>query len=186
MPKAFLQIALAVVLALLAGYYWQPGGSLDADPDTVKRQMALAKTYVYDARSWEYDEDGALEQILEANRMEYFARRKVYELTEPRFYSHDGNDRTWSATAELGRFRHNKNLLLLRRNVVLSNDETGGRLTTRAMTLNVKQKTARSRTPVKVTEGQNVIRADGMVADLSGKRIEMAPNVESTYVPAQP
>jgi lipopolysaccharide export system protein LptC len=186
MPKALLQVLLAIALVLLASYYWQPGGSLDADPDTVKRQMSLAKTYLYEARSWEYAEDGALKEILEASRMEYFGRRHLSELRDPRFYSHDGHDRTWSATAEKGRFKHRQDLLLLNRNVVLSNDQTGGRLTTRHMSVNVKTKIATSSTPVTVIQGENVITADGMVADLKRERIEMAPNVESTYVQAQP
>lgn len=185
MQKAVLQVFLAIALVLLASYYWNPGGSLDADPDTVARRQALAQTYLEEPRSWRYDEDGALTEVLEANRAEYYDRRKVSELTEPRFYSHDGNDRTWSATANRGRFRHRPGILQLRDDVVLSNDQTGGTLKTMAMTLDTENNTAWSRVPVTVTQGQNRIRADGMEADLNLERIEMKPNVESTYVQPQ-
>ncbi|MBN7795345.1 LPS export ABC transporter periplasmic protein LptC [Parahaliea mediterranea] len=182
MQKTAVQVFVAITLVLLASYYWSPGGSPDADPATVARRQALAQTYLYDTRSWEYDEDGALTEALEASRAEYYARRKVSELTQPRFYSHDGNDRTWSASADRGIYRHRAEVLQLRSSVNLSNDQTGGVLNTQAMTLNLKNNTATSKVPVTITQGPNTIRADGMEADLNLERIVMKPNVESTYV----
>lgn len=181
MQKVALQVFLAIALVLLAGYYWSPGGNPDADPETVKRQMALPKTYLQDTRSWEYNEEGVLTEIMEASQAEFFAGRDESELTQPRFYSHDGNDRTWSASAERGQFRHRPGVLLLRRNVVLSNDQTGGKLVTQAMSLNTNRKIAKSQVPVTVTQGQSSMRADGMLADLNKEQITMRPNVETTY-----
>lgn len=186
MQKTVLQLLLAIAALLAAGLYWTPGADPSADPAVMKRQMALAQTYLEETRSWEYSDSGELSQILEAQRAEFFKRRNVSELEQPRFYSHDGNDRSWSASAEWGRYRHAAGILNLQDSVVLHNDQTGGTLESAAMTLNVKNNTARSKVPVTITQGDSNIRADGMVADLNRERIVMSPNVESIYVQAQP
>jgi len=186
MQKPLLPVFVAIMLVLLASYYWRPGGNPDADPDMIKRQMALAQTYVENTRSWEYNEQGVLSEVLEASRMEYFKQRDASELEQPRFYSHDGNDRTWSASADRGLYRHSAGRLRLNHNVVLNNDQTNGKLESAAMTINVKNNTATSRVPVTITQNDSSMRADGMVADLNRERIVMTKNVESTYVPARP
>lgn len=186
MQRTALPIFLVLSLALFASFYWRPGGDPDADPDTVRRQMTLPRTYLEEVRSWQYDVDGDLKEVMEADRAEYFARRDASELQQPRFYSHDGNDRTWSASAERGTLRHRPGIVKLRRNVRLVNDQTGGTLATQAMTLNTRENTARSLVPVTITQNGSILRADGMTADLNSERIVMSPNVESTYVQPQP
>jgi LPS export ABC transporter protein LptC len=79
--------------------------------------------------------------------------------------------------------RHGPQTLFLRRDVQLVNDQTGARLETRAMTLNLRRKTAVSRVPVTISQGENQTRANGMVADLNLEQIRLQPNVESIYVP---
>ncbi|TXS96359.1 LPS export ABC transporter periplasmic protein LptC [Parahaliea maris] len=186
MQRAALSIFLTIGLVLLASFYWQPGGNPDADPETVKRRMALPQTYLEQVRAWQYDADGVLKEVLEADRADYYARRDTSELQQPRFYSHDGNDRSWTATAELGTLRHSPGILQLRRKVLLTNDQTGGTLSTQAMTLNTRKNTARSQVPVTITQNGSILRADGMTANLNSERIVMSPNVESTYVQPQP
>ncbi|WP_116368569.1 LPS export ABC transporter periplasmic protein LptC [Parahaliea mediterranea] len=186
MQRTVLPIALAFCLVLLTSLYWNPGGDPGADPAIAQRQMALPRTYVENVRSWQYTEDGMLKEVLEADRADYFAGKDSSELQQPRFYSHDGNDRTWSATADEGTFRHRPGVLQLRSTVRLVNDQTGGTLATQAMTLNTRKNTAVSRVPVTITQNESILRADGMTADLNTERIVMSPNVETTYVQARP
>jgi LPS export ABC transporter protein LptC len=107
-------------------------------------------------------------------------------LEQPRYYSHHGDDRTWSAQATRGRYIHNEQLLILRDGVNLTNDQTGGRLTSESITLNLVKKTAASLVPVLITQGPHQTRADGMLAHLDLEQIRLFNNVESTYVQPQP
>jgi LPS export ABC transporter protein LptC len=120
---------------------------------------------------------------MEAARIEHFSREDVSDLEQPSFYSHDGNNRTWSASAERGRLKHRTSVLILRRDVVLSNDQSGGTLRAEAMTLDLRLRTARSKVPVTAQLGSDVLRADGMFADLANETILLQPNVEGIYVP---
>lgn len=183
MPRISLQILLGISIALATFYFWQPADLRTPDAETAERRTALPKTYLHNIRSWHYDDTGQLAEIMEAVEARDFPDTRETLLTQPRVYSHDGNDRTWSASAEEGRMRHGPQTLLLRREVKLVNDQTGARLETRAMTLNLRHKTAVSRVPVTISQGENLTRANGMVADLNLEQIRLQPDVESIYAP---
>lgn len=174
---------LAVVLASLAVWYWTLVGDGAGERSPLPGDAELVQTYLVNTRSMAYAEDGALAEVMEAARIEHFGREDVSELRQPRFYSHDGNDRTWSARADRGTLKHHNSVLILRRNVVLSNDQSGATLQTRAMALNLRLRTARSQVPVTAQLDGNILRADGMFADLANETILLQPNVEGTYVP---
>lgn len=186
MPRPFLQLLLALALGLAASYYWEPKAGKAPDPETTARQKSLPKNYLENTRTWSYDEHGQLSEILEAASAEHFPQRNESLLEQPRYYSHHGDDRTWSAQATRGRYVHNRELLILRDGVDLTNDQTGGRLTSESMTLNLVKKTARSQVPVLITQGPHQTRADGMLAHLDREQIRLLKNVESTYVQPQP
>jgi len=186
MPRISLQLLFALALVLAASYYWEPGRNQEADPETTARRAQLPQTYLYVARSWDYSEEGHLANILEASRAEYFTHNNQTLLQTPRFYAHNGDDKTWSALAARGRFRNDLGKLLLEENVSLLHDQTGAHLETSQMLINVKKKIATSLKPVTITQGLNRTVANGMKADLDREQILLAPNVESTYVQAQP
>jgi len=186
MPRPFLQLLLALALGLAASYYWEPKVGKTPDPETTARQQSLPKNYLENTRSWSYNEQGQLSEILEAASAKHFPQRNESLLEQPRYYSHHGDDRTWSAQATRGRYIHTKQLLILRGGVDLTNDQTGGRLTSKSMTLNLVKKTANSLVPVLLTQGPHRTRADGMLAHLDLEQIRLFNNVESTYVQPQP
>lgn len=174
---------LAAVLVGVVAWYLgiTGGGPLERRP--VAQQADIVQTYLLDSRSLTYAEDGNLAHVMEAVRVEHRGDDEVSDLEQPRFYSHDGNNQTWSASATRGRLKHRTGILILRKDVVLTDDKAGGVLETSAMTLNLKQRTARSKVPVRVTQGNNVLTADGMFADLKRQTIRLMPGVEGIYVP---
>lgn len=186
MPRPFLQLLLALALGLAASYYWEPQAGKAADPETTARQKSLPKNYLENTRTWSYDEQGQLTEIMEAANAKHFPQRNESLLEEPRFYSHHGDDRTWTAKATAGRFIHNDQLLILRDGVNLTNDQTGGKLTSESMTLDLSKKTAASLLPVLITQGTHQTRADGMLAHLDLEQVRLFNNVESLYVQPQP
>ena len=186
MPRASLQILLAIVLGMAATYYWDPRTAPVADPDTSARRQALPRSYLQAPLSWTYNEQGSLTEILEATSVEQYPQRDESLIDAPRFYAHSGDDKTWSATAARGSFRHSTETLTLLENVSLSHDQTGARLETAAMDIDLDARTATSRTPVTITYEDNVTRADGMIARLELETITLMPNVESIYVQRPP
>ncbi len=182
MARPALQVLLAITLVVAANYYWSPRTSQTVDEETRERQRALPKTYIEQTRAWSFDETGALTDILEAEKIEQFGRGNVSMLTMPKFYAHSRDDKTWSAVAERGRFEAHSERLLLRREVVLTHDQTGTSMATQALDIELDDKTAISDKRVTITQGENRTTADGMIARLQEETITLKPNVESTYV----
>ena len=182
MPRVSLQLLLALALVLAASYYWQPRTGRQPDPETSARRQQLPQTYLYSTRTWAYTEDGVLSNILEADRAEHFSRDDESILQAPRFYAHNKDDKTWSASARKGRFRHEAQKLYLDDDVYLSHDQTGARLTTSHMIIDVQTRLAASPRPVTITQGEHRTVADGMMANLEEEQIVLAKNVESIYV----
>lgn len=182
MPRPSLQLLFALAVILAASYYWEPRTGPAADAATTARRQQLPQTYLDKTRSWAYDESGNLANIIEANRAEHFADRNETLMQEPRFYAHNADNKTYSATATTGRFIHKSEVLYLVEAVTLLHDQSGGRLDTRAMAINLKTRVAATILPVTLTQGQNRTDARGMSANLETEEIILKPEVESIYV----
>ena len=168
----------------MASFLRDPG-NLILPESASDRERNLPQTYLEKvARSLAFDETGMLTDIMEAARVEDYQQADESLMESPRFYSHNGDDRTWSASADRGHYRYSTATLTLSDNVVLTNDASGGRLKTEEMTILMQEKIASADVPVTITQGLSSTRADGMHADLELERITMQPNVESIYVPA--
>ncbi len=183
MPRPLLQILLAISVGLASMYFWDPNPAESPDADTSARQSKLPKTYLRKTSSWTYNEQGNLTDVLEADTVDHFPQHNESLISMPRFYSHSGDDRTWSATANNGIYQPRQQKLKLHDEVVLAHDQTGARLDTQAMDINIRRKTAQSKVDVLLSQGENQTRADGMLARLDQETLTLAPNVESIYAP---
>ena len=185
MTRPGLPLLLLCLLGALAFFMRDPADLIDPARHDQQREQVLPQTYAEQTRSLTFDEHGVLADIMEAASVRHFEQRDESLLEEPRFYSHNRDDKTWSATARRGTLRPGKEVLTLEQDVVLTNDASGGELKTQAMTIRLAEKIAYSDVPVEITEGRNRISADGMRANLERERVEMGPNVESVYVPPE-
>jgi lipopolysaccharide export system protein LptC len=184
MPRPFLFLLLLAALTAALAYYWNPDAILELRGAT--KENSLAKTYLTTTRTLTYDQQGSLKEIMEASEVRYIPGQKHSLITAPRYYSHNRDNQTWSVASDQGRFTHNREILFLQGNVVLTNDQNEGKLTTEAMQINLKTDIATSKVPVTISQGLTTIKANGMVADLNKERIRMMPDVESVYAPAKP
>lgn len=186
MPRGHLQLLLALLLIIAGSYYWEPSPDPVADPETEARRQSLPQTYLQTTRSWAYNDQGTLTEIIEAERVEYYPPEDFTLMESPRFYAHNKDNKTWSASSRLGRFRHKYERLTLSQDVTLNHDQTGTRLETKKMSIDLRQKIATSEKPVTITQGLNQTRAGGMVANLELEEILLSPDVESIYAKSLP
>ena len=184
MPRLPLQILLAITLLVAAGHFWKPQTAKNPDAETAHRQQELPQTYLETIRAWTFDEQGLLTDIIEADDLEQFPRRKLSLISQPRYYAHSGDDKSWSASAERGRGDDEDNLLLLRKRVVLIHDQSGTRLDTQALDIDLDNQIAASNRKVTVVQGSNRTTADGIEVRLNDETLLLKPNVESIYAQA--
>lgn len=186
MQRALPTVLLAIVLGVSAVFYWNQGVLTESKQKDGGGQSAVPGVYLKTTRSWTYNEHGALTNILEADSVVQYPQREESLLHAPRFYAHSGDDKTWSVTADSGQFQHHLENLHLQDNVVLTHDQTGSRLLTTAMDINLQEKTATSKQQVTITDGPNNTQAYGMIAYLETEEILLTPDVESIYVQPRP
>ncbi|MEH6580382.1 MAG: LPS export ABC transporter periplasmic protein LptC [Halioglobus sp.] len=184
MPRVYLQVLLALALLIAASYYLAPGS--EPSPEVSARQKALPKTYLINVRSSNYDEAGALTEVIQADTATYYPSQNKSLLEEPRLYSHNLDNDTWSASAEIGHYEHGREMLTFTNNVRLTNDTNQVHLTTERMKIDLRKNMATSDVPVTITHGESNTRADGMVANLDAQILQLRPNVESIYVQPTP
>jgi len=184
MIKPFVALAVASALGLTLALSFNSNAVLEFQNS--KDSNPLIKTYLVNMRSLEYEKSGKLKGTLEAPSMQYYSGEKVVKLVDPRYFFHNDNAEGWSVTSRKGHFFDKQDMLFLEGNVVLTNHQNGNHLNTEEMQLNLQDNIASSNILVTITQGPDTISALGMVADLSKERINMKPNVESTYVPVAP
>jgi len=184
MIKPFVALAVASALGLTLALSFNSNAVLEFQNS--QDSNPLIKTYLVNMRSLEYEKSGKLKGTLEAPSMQYYSGEKVVKLVDPRYFFHDDNAEGWSVTSRKGHFFDKQDMLFLEGNVVLTNHQNGNHLNTEEMQLNLQDNIASSNILVTITQGPDTISALGMVADLSKERINMKPNVESTYVPVAP
>jgi LPS export ABC transporter protein LptC len=184
MPRPYLRIMFALTLIIAGWYYWFP----DSTPETAigEWQKTLPKTYLVNAKTSRFNEEGALTDVLAAQSAAMYPSKKETLLESPRMYSHNLNEDTWTAHSDMGRFDHKREVLTLSENVVLSNDINQVTLKTEQMRIDLRRNTAVSRVPVTISDGQNSTSADGMWADMDSQTVKLRPNVESIYVKPSP
>ncbi len=181
MGRGFAQAALALLI-LAGGIYLLQNSPVGLQPDTSEPD-SLPGSYLRDVRLSLYDVNGALRDVLSAREVDYFSDRGARsELVEPRFYSHDGDLKTWSASAREGEMFHRAEVLKLRGDVTLIQDEYGSTMKSQAMTLQVAEKIAFSNVPVTITRGESVLRGGQMRANLKDERFRLSNQVETVYV----
>jgi lipopolysaccharide export system protein LptC len=184
MPRPSLRILLALTLIIAGGYYWLPGST----PETAigEWQKALPKTYLVNAKTSNFNEEGALTDVLAAQSAAMYPSTKETLLESPRMYSHNLNEDTWTVYSDTGHFDHRREVLTLSENVVLSNDINHVTLKSEQMRIDLRRNTALSRVPVTISDGLNSTTADGMWADMDSQTVRLRPNVESIYVKPSP
>jgi LPS export ABC transporter protein LptC len=184
MPRSSLQLILVIVITLATIYYLSPGS--ESSSRAIALQEKLPKTYLNNARTYSYSEEGALTDVLEAESVTFYPTRKASVLVAPRMYSHNVNEDTWSASSQNGLYYNKRKVLTLTDNVVLTNDTNQVTLTTEELKIDLQKNTAISVVQVTVRSGESSTVADGMLANLDKQTVRLQPNVESVYVKPKP
>jgi len=143
---------------------------------------AQPETYARDVTLSDYGEDGQLLSRTDARALRRYAGRPVAELDEPRRFGHEG-DQGWRASAIAGEWLEAREILRLEGDVSLRYDTEGVEFISQTMVLNLRDQTARSRTPVRAWQDEQETVADRLFVDLEREVAVLNGNVRSVYVP---
>ena len=140
-----------------------------------------AKTYLYDFSSYRYDESGKLQEVINAEMALDIPISKEIKLMKPSIHTHDENQNTWVASADIGFMYKDNSLVLLKENVLVMNKNTHSKLETSEVNFDLQKKVAETKKQVAVSHLEGLTIADGMKVDLKKSKIELHDQVRTTY-----
>ena len=140
-----------------------------------------AKTYLYDFSSSRYDESGKLQEVINAEMALDIPISKEIKLTKPSIHTHDKNQNTWVASADMGFMYKDNSLVLLKENVLIMNKNTHSKMETSEVNFDLQKRTAETDKQVAVSHVEGFTIADGMKVDLKRSKLQLHNQVRTTY-----
>jgi lipopolysaccharide export system protein LptC len=182
LPTNVLSGILALVVAL-AFFFWL----FDADDPTVGllpgETDQAPEWYWENARFWNFDKAGRLEQEATATLAEYYSAEDTIYLDNPRLISHVGNEDSWHTRAERGEVREKKDVVELLGSVEIFKGDGSVTIHTDKMTLIRSQDMAVTGAAVTISGATSRTDAIGMRAWLKQEKVELLAKVKTVHEP---
>ena len=140
-----------------------------------------AKTYLYDFSSYRYDESGKLLEVINAEMALDIPISQEIKLMKPSIHTHDENQDTWVASADVGVMHKDNSLVLLKENVLVMNKNTHSKVETSEVNFDLQKRVAETKKQVAVSHVDGYTIADGMKADLKRSKLELHNQVHTTF-----
>lgn len=178
-------LGLAITIVALFFLLWQsdePSESVDAES---LRGESEPDGFVVNGHFLSYDKNGRLATRFKSPRIEQFESRNETIMESPRatLYSESGGA-PWNFQATKGRLLEEDEMAYLTGDVrVVREAETGPplTLTTTALTLDNRERTAYTDEPIELTDAVGLTRATGMKAWIDDRILELDSQVEGRY-----
>lgn len=181
--RTFLPFAVVAALLVAIGYW-------NIRPESFMEQTAAPAGdtaidfYVENARSVQFQADGALHYRLSAERLEHLQSSDVTLLTRPDLRLHRGSDYPWHVQSARGEVAPGGTEVELIDAVRVERTDARGRptiLTTSRLTVFPEREYAQTSQPVRIEAANGVTTASGMQAYLKDGRMLLQSNVRGQH-----
>ena len=131
------------------------------------------------------DREGNISYRLEAQQLEHFPYNSSMKLEKPYIEIFHKKKHPWQTWADNGVFYEKRRLITLAGKVRIHRaaDETNQPVTlvTDSISLDMKNKIAKTSAEVQITSGEDVLNATGMTVDLATGHVELQSKVQGKY-----
>lgn len=177
--------ALAGTGLVLGSLLWQSEESREPIDAVNLRGPSEPDGFVVNGRYRSFDQNGQLETVIYSPRIEQFEARNLATMLRPDATLHDTESgTTWMLTANQGELHENNDIIDLDGDVLVRRPLANGEVATleaEHLTLDNKQRTVYTDTPVVLTEAHGVTRATGMKAWIDNRVLELQSQVKGHY-----
>lgn len=183
--KRTISLALFIVIAIIV--WWSATEDHgDSDPLHVDKDARYVEIFMEDFEITAMDDSGHPGYILNGTHLQKLNQSDDTEITAPVLRLLQQNNK-WKVTAEKAVLNEKKNSIDLIDDVVMQqqNNEPVVTIRTQKLRINTKKQTAFTRARVKITQGNSVIRSDGMVFDNQTSKLKLTSNVNGYFLPLE-
>jgi lipopolysaccharide export system protein LptC len=182
LPANIFSATLALI-ATLAFFFW---AFSEDDSSTGLQAGSGAPTpewYWDNARFWNFDAEGQLQQDATATDARYFSEEDIIYLRDPRVSTHNGKDSTWYTRSDFGEVRQDNDIIELSQNVEIR--KASGEITIRTEKLVLIRSEDMAETDAAVSIIGETGRTDavGMRAWLKQGKVELLSKVKTIHEP---
>lgn len=155
--------------------------------ETVTKKVARHEPdyFIDDMTRTTTGEDGSIQNILRATRVEHFPDDDSTELASPHLEIYNGNPEPWHVIAEQGWVSSGNDVVLLRGEVEIWRLGPDGRRSYEVITSELRvlprEQYAETDNPTIIVGAQTVTHAIGMRANFAHSRLELVERVRSRY-----
>ena len=184
MARAAILFFALVLLALMSRWV---ADLIAPQPVVSKPVRHTPDFYLTQVQAWAMDEQGKLQHRMNAERITHFGDDNSVELTQPLFFSFDGDRPRWTITAESGISDAEGDVIHLHGAVLMERQGSQqGILKTRDLLLKPQRDYAETAAEVSFADASGVITAIGLRGHLGeGGHLELLSTVRGTHEPSK-
>jgi lipopolysaccharide export system protein LptC len=173
--------AILALTAAVAFLFWL----FDEDDAGERLQQASGdlqpEWYWQNARFWNFDTEGQLQQDATATDAKYFSEEDVIYLSDPRVATHSGDDSPWYTRAEFAQIRQNNDLIELLEDVELRKGDGEISIRSQRLLLTRSKNLVETELAVSLISPTSHTDAIGMRAWLKQQKVELLAKVKTIY-----
>ena len=181
-------LLLIILLAIVSGWVFE---SINKSPILTKEKLRHDPDYFFkNFTATTIDNNGKPAYKVKAQYLEHYPDDDSTKLQHPLFSFYENNIKTWTAQANEALIIQNNETIYLTGQVTLNQISLDNNppmiLTAEQLTIELEKNLAHTKTKINFQQGENVIFAVGMNADLHNNKVEFLSKTRSHYVlPAQ-
>ena len=142
--------------------------------------------FVVDGVHTTYDEDGKLESVLRSAQVKHYPATNTGRLVRPRLELYQAGKLRWTTTSEQGEFDVDNDTLNLTGSVTVFGETSNGTpvyIRTETIRYANESRFISTDQPVKIISQVSEISADGMIANVEERTVQLLSNVRGSYEP---
>jgi len=178
--KSTSYIILAILIAIIMLNYWPDSKTNQA----IVKAPSNADYFIKKVSIKQFDNNGHLENQLNADKLEYFKNEQTSEISAPQIIISSPQESIWKISASAGKLDHSSKLVELKNSVVIEQSTSSApsinaSIKTEHLNFNLNNNTAHTNDEVIIKTKNSKTKAKEMLANFENNFIELNGHTET-------
>lgn len=178
-------ISLSIFLAIAVIAWWTITKDFnDNDPLQLAKSQRYIEIFINEFELTAMNESGSPAYILRGAHLEKYNNSDNSQILQAEFHLLQQNS-PWIITAEQATINEKQEIVVLKDNVVMQqqNIEPAITIRTQRLVINTRKQIAKTKQAVEITQGKSLMQSSGMVFNNITSELELSANVSGYFLP---
>lgn len=175
-------IIISVFLAIIA--WWSVTGNIEDEQLQQAKSKRFVEVFMNEFEIVAMDDDGSPGYILNGEYLQRYNNSDETEVRKAVFNLLQTNGQ-WKINADDAIIDDKKDTIVLKNNVIMQQQDIQPAVTIRTerLLINTRTQIARTKAQVNITQGNSLLKSDGMIFNNTTNELELSSNVSGYYLP---